>query len=188
MHIMLEDINDAFGAGVFRQEASPMPQPGRSNWKKGKGAKEAKEDRAAVRSRSPAPRAGGDTTDEGIPEEPQTSGPADTLTKISGPYLEPVHEGGKYTILSIQGKYAYSREMEMSRQEYQSTMAREVTSEADMAAGGPKKKELLRLFLQAIHQHRSSWSRFPELDEYFNMVENKGPVAVEPEDEEMSEE
>ena len=78
--------------------------------------------------------------------------------------------------------------METSRQDYQSTMAREVQSEADMGTGGPKRKDLLRFFLQAIHQHRADWGRFPELDEYFDMLENKGPVAVEPEDDDMQEE
>ena len=123
-----------------------------------------------------------------MPEEPHTSGFDGTLKKINGPYLEPEQDGGKYTILAIQGRYAYSKEMETSRQEYQSAMAREVTSEADMAKGGPKRKDLLRLFLQAIHQHRSNWNRFPELEEYFDMVENRGPVAAEPEEVEMSEE
>ena len=67
-------------------------------------------------------------------------------------------------------------------------MAREVKSEADMGTGGPKRKELLRLFLQAIHQYRADWGRFPEMEDYFDMVENNRPVEVEPEDNDMQEE
>ena len=183
IHTMPEDIQDAYGAGYFCQEASPKPQLGRNNWNKAGKTKEANGERATVRSRSPVPRAGGDAANDVSAEEPCTNGTNEALIKIRGPYLEPKLEGGKYTILSIQGQYEYSREMEMSRGEYQSTMAREVQSEAEMEAGGPKKKELLQAFLLAIHQKGGERKRFPKLDDYFDMVENKGPVAVETTDE-----
>ena len=101
--------------------------------------------------------------------------------RLRGPYLEPEDVGGPYTPLSVKGTYRANIDNENSREEFQSTMAREVPSVAGAEITNPKRRELLEQYILAVHQYRQHWRRFPELEEYFTMVENREWVPVEDE-------
>ena len=171
---MPNDIRAAYGEGAFCTEwGAPTPSTPTANVPQNRRNTEA--GRAQSRSRSPVHRAEDDKEDKPRKEA------------INGPYLEPETTDGPYKLLRMQGKYEYNMEREAERMEYQSATAREVPSDVD-GVYSHRRRIHLQHFLLAIGQHKNEWKRFPEIKDYFAMVESNELVEVEHDEGEDTEE
>ena len=68
---------------------------------------------------------------------------------------------------------------------YQNQLVREIPTPAeagDQVITNSRRVRLLEQYIMAIHKYKDSWRRFPDLEEYFQMVESQQEVPIEDND------
>ena len=98
---------------------------------------------------------------------------------VDVPYLAPEPDGKLYHILQMDDQFECTLEAEESREQFCSQTGKCVPCETEAGITNQKKRMLLHKYLHAIHMHKDQWLRFPELEEYYKMVETKTRVAVD---------
>ena len=97
------------------------------------------------------------------------------IQRIQGPYLLPedTDQDDTFTLLKV-GEYVATPATETSRENFIGSTGKQVPAATELLESDSKlRRKLLQKYLQAIHDHPTKWQFFPDLDEYFEMVEKK---------------